>query len=177
MAIGDDDGAIYRWKLPGTSLDFRLRAETPCKIARAAVSPDGRWLARTGDGLVVHSMDDLDQVIVLDTHHDCDDPIAFAADGLSLSAVSHGRLKSWSTHDWSLVNGNPLPPGISAHSRLRDGTQLRWLRSWDSPSGQLSADESRLAMGKYDGNIDICDARSGVVQVTCIGPERPQSSA
>jgi WD40 repeat protein len=111
VVFSSGDGAVYRWRLPYRLLERRLRSETPDTTSSAAVSPDGRWLARTGDRLEVQPFDDPSQSIVLDPEA-ADSTVAFSPDGRLLVRERGGACTFWSTETWRFAFSTDPRAGV-----------------------------------------------------------------
>ncbi|MDA0832027.1 MAG: serine/threonine-protein kinase [Planctomycetota bacterium] len=95
-----DDGVLYRWKLPGLVCARRHVSSVPQSFCHVALSPDGRWQARSGPEVVVQSTVDPRQEIVLDRESFSDSPLVFSSDGEWLFAARMGICRRWSVDGW-----------------------------------------------------------------------------
>jgi serine/threonine protein kinase/WD40 repeat protein len=102
LVIAVEDGSVIRWQLPADE-DRRYVAEIPDSVSHAAISPDGRWLARSCPQIVIESLTDFKQSNVLDPGPLSNIPVTFSPDGKVLVAADAGRLRCWRTDGWELV--------------------------------------------------------------------------
>jgi WD40 repeat protein/tRNA A-37 threonylcarbamoyl transferase component Bud32 len=146
LAVGTRDGSVRLWDV-GTRADAgELRGHADF-VRAVAFSPDGRWLASSGDArdrnVIVWDVAKREQVRVLAGHTEVVFSLAFSGDGgLLASGSSDGTVRLWDTATWS--DAGVLKQGSNAYGLAF------------APAGSKVA-RGRLAVGCADNTVRLWD--------------------
>jgi WD40 repeat protein/tRNA A-37 threonylcarbamoyl transferase component Bud32 len=186
LAAGSWDGRVRLWNV-ATRAEYGLAAHHEAGNRDVAFSPDGRWIASSGDDgdrtVQVCAVATRERVQVLRGHKHSVYALAWNRDATLLaSAASDGAVFLWDVATWQKVG--ELRNGVPVYSLaftpngalLAAGCIDNLIRLWDVGHRQelaelsghesyvhalaFTPDGSRLVSGSGDGTIRIWDARA-----------------
>ncbi|WP_125937544.1 SAV_2336 N-terminal domain-related protein [Streptomyces sp. WAC 06738] len=190
-----------RWPLPDLPDPALRRTLTGSTgpVTAVAVSPDGTWLATTGNDETVRILDAATGTATrtLTGHTDPVTSVAISPDGTWLATTGHDRtVRTWNAATGALtrtLTGHTDP--VNAVAISPDGTWLattsndETVRTWDTATGAvtgtlsghsgpvravaISPDGTWLATTSHDGTVRILDAATGTVTHTLTGHTGP----
>lgn len=179
LACGSYGGIIRLWNVNSHAEVAALPSGG--EIRDLAFSPDGRWLAESGDRTTrIWDLSSRSIVKVLDGHSDCVYCVAYSRDGLLLATGStDGTVRLWDTTSWELISVLKHGPKVYGVAFSKDGSRLACacsdnsIRFWDTTSHQevaalrghtdyvhfvaFSPDGTRLASASGDCTVRIWD--------------------
>lgn len=139
------------------------RADVPPRIRRVEWSPDGKYLASSGEGgvIIIWNADDYSLPVTLDGHHGMVVALAWSADGKRLASGSwgygKGQLFIWDTQSWNRV-------GV-----LDDPNELVFSVAW-------TVDGERLISAGSDGTLRWWNPQNEQCLLSRQGHEGPVQS-
>jgi WD40 repeat protein len=156
-----------------------------CRLTRAAISPDGRYLAVSADAVI--ALWDLQTMTILSSfaaHDRAIESMAFSPDRLRLASASRdSTAKVWEVSE---LRAGKTTPALVLHGHMRKPTSVAWspdcrrlvtcaedhtIRLWDAVTGQealllrVDAELPGRVVWSPDGKTIVAGDRAGAIHI------------